>query len=171
MIQNMLRGVPVLTGTDFLQDKTRFESLARNIIYTGRIDEYFGFCFGQLEFRSLLFEEELLPTPNFQGNAIINYTHRDVPYTRIVEHKHFEYGQQPVTVITREYPISPQNTDDVYYPINDNRNNLLYEKYLRMSQAFPHLHFTGRLGAYRYFDMHQVVRNSLHLFEQLNSRN
>ena len=132
------------------------------ILYTGMIDEFFGYELGELEYRSLKFETEDLPdVDNFQGNAVVNYTQREVPYTRIIEHKHFEYGQGKGTIITREYPASWSRGDEPYYPMNDDKNNALYEKYKKRAEEFEGVIFGGRLGQYKYYNMDQVIRQAL----------
>ena len=157
LISKLLEGCEVLCNADFFKDRPYFEALANQIVYTGRIDEYFTFSEGHLDFRSLYFEQELLDIDNYQGNAVINYTDTDIPYTRIIEHKHFEFGTQPKTVITREYPISWQEGADPYYPINDERNTTLFEKYKYLADREKHVCFGGRLAEYKYYDMNQIV--------------
>lgn len=157
LISKLLEGCEVLCNAVFFKDRTYFEALANQIVYTGRIDEYFTFSEGHLDFRSLYFEQELLDIDNYQGNAVINYTDADIPYTRIIEHKHFEFGMQPKTVITREYPISWQEGADPYYPINDERNTTLFEKYKYLADREKHVCFGGRLAEYKYYDMNQIV--------------
>ena len=125
------------------------------------IDEYFDYCYGELEYRSLRFETETLDTDNYQGNAVVNYTEYDIPYTRIIEHKHFESGTQPKTVITREYPATWKHGDEPYYPMNDERNNALYARYKALADQEHNVIFGGRLGMYKYFDMHHVVAEAL----------
>lgn len=125
------------------------------------IDQYYDYCYGELEYRSLRFEEEILDTDNYQGNAVVNYNEYEVPYTRIIEHKHFEYGTQPKTVITKEYPASWHKGDEPYYPMNDEKNNTLYEKYKALAQKEDKVIFGGRLGMYKYFDMHHVIEEAL----------
>jgi len=133
-----------------------------NIVYTGMIDEFFEYKYGTLEYRSLRFENEDMPdVDNYQGNAVINYTEREVPYTRIIEHKHFEFGNGTGTIITKEYPATWTKGDEPYYPMNDDKNNNLYKKYAEMAQAYPQIIFGGRLGQYKYFNMDQVVRSAL----------
>lgn len=137
------------------------------VLYTGMIDEYFDYRLGELQYRSLRFEEELLEDcDNYQGNAVVNYTRREVPYTRIIEHKHFEFGAQPCTVITREYPAAWRRGDEPYYPINDEQNNRLYEQYVRLAEGEKGVLFGGRLGAYRYYDMDKVIAEALALAEK-----
>lgn len=161
LIDKLLGNTEVLLSTDFFSDRERFKAMAGKIIFTGMIDEYFSYCFGPLEYRSLRFEHELLETDNFQGNAVVNYTHPAIPYTRIIEHKHFMFGTQPQTVITKEYPQEWNVGDEPYYPVNDRTNESLYEKYRGLADREPGVVFGGRLGAYKYYDMHQVVENAL----------
>ena len=130
------------------------------------IDEYFGYQFGKLEYRSLRFDNEILDMPNYQGNAVVNYTEAEVPYTRIIEHKHFEYGTQPKTVITREHSKEYQEGDEPYYPINDQRNNELYAQYKALADSTPNVIFGGRLAQYKYFDMHNIIAEALECVEQ-----
>lgn len=166
MIEKMLEGVEVRLNTDFLADKDNLSKLAEKVVYTGPIDAYFDYCYGELEFRSLSFETEDLPIENYQGCAMVNYTEKSVPYTRIVEHKHFEFGCQggnktEHTVITREYPKVWQKGDEPYYPINDEKNNVLYAKYKVLADAEKNVIFGGRLGEYKYYDMDKVIERAL----------
>lgn len=161
IIEKMLEGIEVRLGTDFLADRDEYLSLAGKIIYTGMIDEFYDYCYGELEYRSLRFETEILDQSNFQGNAVNNYTEYEVPYTRIIEHKHFDFGTQEKTVITREYPATWKKGDEPYYPMNDEKNNALYAKYKAKGDAEGKVIFGGRLGEYRYYDMHQVVARAL----------
>lgn len=173
IIERLLEGIPVRTGIDYrtflkenrTADQTNpFEGAVcfDKLIFTGMIDEYFDYCLGELQYRSLHFEEEYLPDcDNFQGNAVVNYTEREVPYTRIIEHKHFEFGTQPSTVITREYPAEWHKGDEPYYPVNDERNNALFAKYLEMAKREKNVLFGGRLGQYRYYDMDKVIEAAL----------
>lgn len=139
------------------------------ILFTGMIDEFFGYKLGTLEYRSLRFETEELPdVDNYQGNAVVNYTEREVPYTRIIEHKHFEYGQGKGTIITREYPVNWKHGDEPYYPMNDDKNNKLYEEYKEMAKEFPGILFGGRLGQYKYYNMDQVIRAALDMVKECN---
>lgn len=162
MVENMLRGADVQTGTDFLADKDKWLSAADTVVYTGPIDAYFGWSLGKLEYRSLRFETELLDTDNFQGNAVVNYTAREVPYTRIIEHKHFTFGDQPVTVVTREYPAEWQEGMEPYYPVKDEKNDTLYQKYRELAKDTG-VYFGGRLGQYRYYDMDDTIEAALAL--------
>lgn len=163
IIEKMLTKADVQLNTDFISSRAELMAVADKIIFTGMIDEYFGYCYGALEYRSLRFETDVLPIRNFQGNAVVNYTDRETPYTRIIEHKHFEYGTQDTTVITREYPCEWQPGAEPYYPINDERNNLLYRKYRELTSKEKQVIFGGRLGDYRYYDMDDVIANALAL--------
>lgn len=141
-------------------------AMADRIVYTGMIDAYYDYCFGELEYRSLRFETEVLDTENYQGNAVVNYTEYEIPYTRIIEHKHFEFRCQngtdnPQTVITREYPHVWSHGNEPYYPMNDEKNNAIYEQYRSLAEKEEKVIFGGRLGVYRYFDMHQIVEAAL----------
>lgn len=160
IVEKLLDGVEVRLGVDF-REMGQGDSFDK-ILYTGMIDEYFGYCLGELQYRSLRFEEEVLEgCDNYQGNAVVNYTDREVPYTRIIEHKHFEFGTQPDTVITREYPAAWKRGDEPYYPINDERNSRLYEKYAELAAKEKNVLFGGRLGQYRYYDMDKVIAEAL----------
>ena len=157
----MLEGIPVHLHTDFLPRREELSALAERVLYTGPIDAYFDYRLGALEYRSLRFETELLDTDNYQGNAVVNYTDAETPYTRIIEHKHFVYGTQPKTVITREYSAEWRPGDEPYYPVNDGKNAELYRAYRELAQREHRVIFGGRLGEYRYYDMDQVVRAAL----------
>jgi UDP-galactopyranose mutase len=162
IIEKMLEGIEIQLNTDFLSDKNRFESMAKKIVYTGEIDRYFDYKYGQLDYRSLRFEHQVLEnTDNFQGNAVVNYTEREVPYTRIIEHKHFEFGEQKTTVISKEYSEEYKDGTDPYYPINDERNNELYARYKKLADTKKNIHFGGRLGEYKYYDMDKVIASAL----------
>ena len=161
MVEKMLEGVEVRLNTDFFANKDEYLKDFNKIVFTGMIDEYYDYCFGELEYRSLRFETEVLDEDNYQGNAVVNYTEYEVPYTRIIEHKHFEYGTQPKTVITREYPATWKHGDEPYYPMNDDKNNALYAKYKELADKENKVIFGGRLGMYKYFDMHNVVAEAL----------
>ena len=167
MVERMLSGIPVTLSCDYEDWKKDPSCQAERVIYTGCIDEYFGFRLGALGYRSLRFETEALPTDNYQGCAVVNYTQRQVPYTRIIEHKHFAFGTQPETVITREYPVSWQKGMEPYYPVNDEKNDALYRQYRELAKAEPNVIFGGRLGLYRYFDMDKIVREALNCVEGL----
>lgn len=172
IIERMLEGTEVRLMTDFFANREILAKEAENIVFTGMIDAYYDYCFGELEYRSLRFETEVLDMENYQGNAVVNYTEYEVPYTRIIEHKHFEYGCQggyggdgsgvsDKTVITREYPAAWSRGEEPYYPMNDEKNNALYARYRELADQEEHVIFGGRLGMYRYYDMHQVVKEAL----------
>ncbi len=161
MVAAMLSGIEVRLGIDYLADRAALSALADKVIFTGMIDAYYGHIYGTLAYRSLRFETEVLDTDNYQGNAVVNYTDRDVPYTRIIEHKHFSFGTQEKTVITREYPADWHPGDEPYYPVNDEVNNALYARYAALAEREANVIFGGRLGEYRYYDMHKVVRAAL----------
>ena len=167
IIEKMLEGVEVLLNTDFFDDKEKWLSMADKVFYSGTIDRYFDYCEGELEYRSLRFESEILDCPNFQGNAVINYTEAEIPYTRIIEHKHFEYGTQPKTVITKEYPATWKQGDEPYYAVNDERNSSLYAKYKALAEKQDKVIFGGRLGMYKYFDMDDTIEQALTLWKTL----
>lgn len=166
IFERMLERVEVRLDVDFFAEREYYESLAEKILFTGMIDEYFGYQFGKLEYRSLRFDNEVLDIPNYQGNAVVNYTESKVPHTRIIEHKHFEYGIQDKTVITREYSKEYQDGDEPYYPINDQRNNELYAKYKALADNLPNVIFGGRLAQYKYFDMHNIIAEALECVNQ-----
>lgn len=166
MIENMLEGIPVQLKVNYLENTNHFNDLAEKVIYTGPIDAYFDYCFGPLEYRGLKFEHETLEIDNYQGNAVVNYTDSDVPYTRILEHKHFNFGNQPKTIITKEYPSGWTLGEEPYYPLNNKKNNTLYEKYRELSKQSPQVIFGGRLAEYKYYDMHQVIDKALNLAAQ-----
>ena len=163
IIEKLLEGSEVMTGTvykDFIKEN---DGIADKTIYTGMIDEFFDYKLGALQYRSVRFETEVLDTDNYQGNAVVNYTDREVPFTRIIEHKHFEYGQQEKTVISREYSSEWKKGDEPYYPVNDDKNSKLYEEYKKLASERKDIIFGGRLGMYKYFDMDKVIRASLEL--------
>ena len=167
MIEKMLDGVEVRLNTDYFGNREYFDSIADRGIYTGEIDRFFDYRFGYLEYRTVSFETELLEgVPNFQGNAVVNYTDADTPYTRIIEHKHFEYGTQPVTVISREYPSEWKLGEEPYYPVNDAKNETVAEKYRALAAAEKNVIFGGRLGEYRYYDMDKVIEKALKAVEE-----
>jgi len=182
MVEAMLKGIEVKTGTDYRDFVTEEERDGRvlvrdkegntydKVVYTGLIDEYFDFVLGHLEYRSLRFETETLPgCDNYQGNAVVNYTERKIPYTRIIEHKHFVFGRQPDTVITREYPAAWQEGEEPYYPVNNEKNDALFAKYQALAKERPHVIFGGRLGQYRYYDMDKVIAEALAAVENAES--
>ena len=161
IIENMLEKSDVQLEINFFENKERLESMADKIVFTGMIDEFYEYKFGVLEYRSLKFESEILDKENHQGNAVVNYTDRKTPFTRIIEHKHFEYGTQERTVITREYPAEWNKGDEPYYPINNKRNNEIYSKYKELANKEEKYIFGGRLADYKYYDMHHVIRTAL----------
>lgn len=161
MIANMLDGIEVRTGTDYLENKEELSGIADKIVYTGPVDAFFDYKFGALEYRSVRFETEILDTPNFQGNAVVNYTDEETPWTRIIEHKFFEFGTQEKTVISREYSSAWKLGDEPYYPVNDDKNGKLYEEYRKLAETMPNVIFGGRLGEYKYYDMDVVARKAL----------
>ena len=169
----MLDGIEVRLNCDFFENRKEFENIAEKIIFTGQIDKYYDYKFGELEYRSLRFETETLNEENHQGNAVVNYTEYEVPYTRIIEHKHFEYGASlgkiaegqaaTKTIITKEYPDKWSKEKEPYYPINNDRNNVLYEKYKELANNDNKVIFGGRLGQYKYYDMDKVIVEALKL--------
>ena len=168
LTEGLLRGADTLTDTDFFADREHWESIAARIVFTGKIDEYYDYRFGKLEYRTVRFEQETLPTPNYQGNAVVNYTEAQVPYTRIIEHKHFEmFGQQvydtPHTVISREYSTEWKPGMEPYYPVNNDRNNRLYEQYRQLADREQRVIFGGRLAEYKYYDMAPIVEKVLNM--------
>lgn len=166
----LLDGVEVRLGTDYFDHRAELDALARTVVFTGMIDKYFDYRCGRLEYRSLRFETKRLDIPDFQGNAVVNYTSADVPYTRIIEHKHFEYGTQPTTVVTYEYPEAWDDSREPYYPVNDRRNEAIAAEYKRMAREQTGVVFGGRLGQYAYFDMDDTVAEALRLFRQTDSQ-
>lgn len=173
MVRAMLEGADVLTDTDYLTDKDYFDARSSHVIYTGAIDEYFGYTLGNLEYRSVRFETELLDQENYQGNAAVNYTDRETPWTRIIEHKWFQFGLDdegkniPKTVISREFSQEWKPGDEPYYPLNDERNNRLYCEYRKLAESEPDITFGGRLGEYKYYDMDQVIAAALDLADRM----
>lgn len=160
IIERLLDGVEVKLNTDFLKNKEEYKGMAKAVIYTGAIDEYYEYCFGPLEYRSLRFETEIIDTPNYQGVAVMNYTDEKTPYTRVIEHKHFEFGEQSKTVISREYSLEWNVGTEPYYPINDDKNQKRYEQYKSLAEK-DNIYFCGRLGEYRYYDMDDTVKSAL----------
>lgn len=167
MVENMLEGIEVRLNTDYLEQKNELDALAEKVIYTGPIDAYFGYQLGYLQYRSVRFETEQLEIPNFQGNAAVNYTDRETPWTRIIEHKWFEFGKDkegkeiPNTIISREYSSEWNPGEEPYYPVNDETNSLLYQKYKKLAEKEQKVQFGGRLGEYKYYDMDAVVASAL----------
>ncbi|MCK3686156.1 UDP-galactopyranose mutase [Maribellus sp. YY47] len=167
LVKKLLEGIEVRTEVNYFEERTNLHALADKVVFTGKIDEFFDYQFGKLEYRSLHFEHEVLQTENFQGNAVVNYTEREVPFTRILEHKHFEFGQQDKTIITREYPHEFSQDKEPYYPINDAKNQAIYEMYLKLSKENNNIIFGGRLAEYKYYDMHQVIEKALDKAQQV----
>ncbi len=164
MVAAMLSGIEVRTGVDYLKERDKYRALAKKVIYTGALDEYFGYCYGNLQYRMVRFEQEVKDTDNYQGNAVVNYTEREIPYTRIIEHKHFYPGlKTEKTVISREYPAEWHPGEEPYYPINDARNAELYAKYKELADREEGVIFGGRLGEYKYYDMDKVIASAWNL--------
>ena len=157
----MIKGAEVQINTDYFENKTYFDSLAPKMIFTGRIDEFFDFKFGKLEYRSLHFEHERLEINDFQGNAVVNYNEFDVPFTRIIEHKHFEFGTQQFTIVSKEFPNEYSKDSEPYYPVNDERNHTILGKYKELAKAYGNISFGGRLAQYAYFDMDDTIEAAL----------
>ena len=172
MVANMLDGIEVELGVDYLAEKAKYDALAEKVVYTGAIDAYFGYQLGTLEYRSVRFETELLDQPNFQGNAAVNYTDRETPWTRIIEHKWFEFGKDaegrdlPKTVISREFSSEWKPGDEPYYPVNDEKNGALYQAYKKLADSETRVIFGGRLGEYKYYDMDKVIASALEMSRQ-----
>ena len=166
LIEKLLNGIEVKIGYNYFEHKKFSDQIADKIVYTGRIDEYFDYRFGKLEYRSLHFENKLLNIANYQGNAVVNYTEREIPYTRIIEHKHFEFGTQEKTYITWEYPHEYSKDNEPYYPINDDRNQNILKQYQDMASIHSHIIFGGRLAEYKYYDMHQIIEEALNKVNQ-----
>ena len=167
IIDKLLEKADVITGVDFLDAPDKYRAMADTVVYTGTIDSYFGFCFGKLEYRTVRFESEVLDEPNYQGVAVVNYTDRETPYTRVIEHKHFDFGTQPKTVVTREYSTDWKDGMEPYYPVNDERNGALYAKYEALARQEKNTLFGGRLAEYRYYDMDKVIESALALTAKL----
>ncbi|MDD4849864.1 MAG: UDP-galactopyranose mutase [Gemmiger sp.] len=161
LVEGMLAGADIRLNTNYLQEKPALDALAGRVIYTGPVDAYFDYRLGALQYRSVRFETETLDVENYQGNAVVNYTDHETPYTRIIEHKHFEFGTQPKTIISREYSAEWKPGDEPYYPVNDDANNALYAQYKALADAEPHVVFGGRLGEYRYYDMDKVIETAM----------
>ena len=161
IFEKLLEGIEVRLNCDYFEHREELRAQCRKVVFTGPIDRYFDYCCGPLQFRSLRFESEVLDQENYQGNAVVNYTDRETPYTRIIEHKHFEFGSQPKTVITREYPMDWQPGAEPYYTVNDEANNALYQRYAALAEREPDVLFGGRLGEYKYYDMDKVIASAL----------
>ena len=166
LVANMLDGIEVRLGEDYFEKKEEYDAMAEKVVYTGAIDAYFDYRLGTLEYRSVRFETEVLDTPNFQGNAAVNYTDSETPWTRIIEHKWFEFGTQPKTVISREYSSEWKPGDEPYYPVNDEKNGKLYEEYKKLAEGEKNIIFGGRLGEYKYYDMDAVIDSALTMAEK-----
>ena len=161
LVRALLDDIEVRTGVDYLEHRDEYANMAKTIVYTGPIDEYFGYSLGTLEYRGLRFETERLEEENHQGVAVMNYTDRETPYTRIIEHKHFEFGTQPVTYVTKEYPADWQPGQEAYYPVNNDKNQALYQQYTALAAKEPNVIFGGRLAEYKYYDMDDVIKSAL----------
>lgn len=161
IIEKLLKNVKVKLNTNFFTDREKWENIANKIVYTGMIDKYYGYCYGKLEYRSLKFESEIKNIENFQGNAVINYTENKIPYTRIIEHKHFENTKTNKTIITKEYPIKYKENEEPYYPINDDKNSKIYKKYEKLAKNEENIIFGGRLAKYKYYDMWETIKEAL----------
>lgn len=172
LIDGLLEGIDVKLNVDYFERREDWNALASHLVFTGKIDQYYDYKFGQLAYRSLRFEHQTLDTENYQGNAVVNYTEREIPYTRIIEHKHFEFGTQPKTVITKEYPEEWDQSKEPYYPINDQQNTVIFNQYKALADGEENVIFGGRLAEYKYYDMHQIIGSALkkvgtHFKEQL----
>jgi UDP-galactopyranose mutase len=161
IVQKMLYNIEAVTNTNYFDDIDYWKNKAKTIVYTGKIDEYFNYQFGELEYRTLRFEHQSLPIKNYQGNAVVNFTDASVPYTRCLEHKHFEFGTQPTTIITHEYPDKWQKNSEPYYPVNDSKNQQIFKQYQTLASNEKNVIFGGRLAEYKYYDMHQIVASAL----------
>lgn len=166
IVEKMLDGIEVRLNTNYLDNREEFDTMADKIVYTGMIDQFYDYKLGVLEYRSVRFETEELPMENYQGNAVVNYTEREVPYTRIIEHKHFEFGKQPTTIISREYSSEWKKGDEPYYPVNNDKNNALYQQYKELADKEHKVIFGGRLGGYKYYDMDKVIAAALEMCEK-----
>ncbi len=166
IIEKLFEGCDVEMGVDYLENKEYYDGLGEGVIYTGTIDAYYGYQFGKLEYRSLRFETQVVDTDNYQGVAVVNYTDRETPYTRIIEHKHFEFGTQPKSVITREYSVDWTEGMEPYYPVNDEKNQGLFLKYAALAETEDHVIFGGRLGEYKYYDMDKVIESAMNRAEK-----
>ncbi|MFT8323609.1 MAG: UDP-galactopyranose mutase, partial [Bacillus sp. (in: firmicutes)] len=173
IIEKMLSSdlIDVETGVDFFNDKEKYLKTYPKIVYTGMIDQFFEYQFGTLEYRSLKFETTVLNQSNFQGNAVVNYTDAETPFTRIIEHQHFEFSDNPKTIITKEYPSEWKKGDEPYYPMNDKKNNTTYQRYKELADETDNVIFGGRLGLYKYFDMHQVIGAALSAVDREFNKN
>lgn len=166
IIEKLLKNSDIILNEDFNLNRYRYENLAEKIVYTGAVDAYFKYCFGKLEYRGLRFETERIESDNYQGVAVVNYTDKETPYTRIIEHKHFEFGVQPVTYITKEYPTEWHEGEEPYYPVNNNKNQVLFKKYFDLITQESNVIFGGRLAEYKYYDMDTVIESALKCVEK-----
>lgn len=171
LFKKLLNGIEVKLNVDYFENKEYLNSLSKNIIYTGPIDKFYNYCFGELEYRPLKFEHSILNQENYQGHSVINYTEKEIPYTRIIEHKHFNNDVSSKTIITKEYPIEWNKNEEPYYPINDDINNQKYLQYKELASKEKNIIFGGRLAEYKYYDMHQVIESALNIIKQLNENN
>ena len=167
LIKKLLKNADIITDIDYLQNREEYDSLANEVIYTGMIDEFFAYKYGKLAYRSLRFDTEILDQNDYQGNAVINYTDRKIPFTRIIEHKHFEFGQQEKTVVTKEYPQEWSKGKEAYYPVNNKENNALFQKYKEEADKLPTVFFGGRLADYAYYDMDKTIEKALELSKKI----
>ena len=167
LIEKLFEGAEIWTGIDFLENREKYMAMGDKTIYTGAIDAYYDFCFGKLEYRTVSFETEVLDTENYQGVAVVNYTDRETPYTRVIEHKHFEFGTQPKTVISKEYSRDWNEGMEPYYPVNDEKNQVLYQKYAEKAGEEKDVIFGGRLGEYKYYDMDKVIESAMNMWEKI----
>ncbi|MBQ4332281.1 MAG: UDP-galactopyranose mutase [Clostridia bacterium] len=167
LVERLLEGADLRLDTDYLANRAELDALADTVLYTGCIDEYYDYCYGELEYRSLRFETEVLDTPNYQGVAVVNYNEREIPFTRLIEHKHFNFGTQDKTVITREYPATWEKGMRPYYPVNNEKNQALFEQYRQLAAGEEKVIFGGRLGHYKYYDMDKVIEAALALTEEI----
>ena len=167
MIENMLEGSEIILGENYFDNRDKWDRVAKQIVFTGRIDQFFDTIYGSLDYRSLRFETSVWETKDYQGNAIMNYTEQSVPYTRIIEHKHFEFGKGESTVISKEFPQDFNSESIPYYPINTKANDNLYNQYKQKTKNLPNVIFGGRLAEYKYYDMHQVIASALHTYDIL----
>ena len=167
LVERLLEGADLQLNTDYLAQRAELDALADKVLYTGCIDEYYNYCYGELEYRSLRFESEVLDTPNYQGVAVVNYNEREIPFTRLIEHKHFNFGTQDKTVITREYPATWEKGMRPYYPVNNEKNQALFEQYRQLAAGEDKVIFGGRLGHYKYYDMDKVIEAALALTEEI----
>lgn len=166
LIDKLFEGCEIETGMDYLENRVHYNDLAETVVYTGTIDGYFDYCFGKLEYRTVRFEHELLDIDNYQGVAAVNYTDRETPYTRIIEHKHFEFGTQPKTVISKEYPSEWTEGMEPYYPVNDEKNQVVYRQYAKLAKGEKNVIFGGRLAEYKYYDMDKVIESAFRMVEK-----